>query len=174
MQSERIIGLRRLIKLCCWILYILYLFVLFKYLVLDRLHFYGGNRSYNLIPFDSISQYLNNKEKYNNNIWFMNLVGNLIMLMPFGVLLPMLYSELRKLRIFIVLLLGINLSIEIGQYMMGLGSFDVDDVILNASGALAVYLFIWTVLYKTLLRIEAQKPTKQINHNNIQTRGGNR
>lgn len=96
------------------------------------------------------------------------------MLMPFGVLLPMLYSELRKLRIFIVLLLGINLSIEIGQYMMGLGSFDVDDVILNASGALAVYLFIWTVLYKTLLRIEAQKPTKQINHNNIQTRGGNR
>jgi glycopeptide antibiotics resistance protein len=76
----------------------------------------------------------------------MNLFGNIGMLMPFGILMPLLFSVLRKTSSFILCLLLFNLGIEVFQYYSRLGSFDVDDLILNSSGALLVYGILKVVL----------------------------
>ncbi|WP_052088459.1 VanZ family protein [Paenibacillus wynnii] len=144
------IKMKFVIKMCCWILLILYLLVLYKYLVLDRAY-YPAHRSFNLIPFDSIKQYINNKDDYNFNTWFMNLMGNFMMLMPLGVLLPVLHKRFRKFKNFIVFLIGINLTIETFQYYSGYGSLDIDDVIMNSSGGIVVYMIIKAILNIQLL-----------------------
>lgn len=133
--------MKLLVRFCCWLLFFFYLLILVKYLVLDRIHF-GGYfyRSYNLIPFKSINQYVNNKEHYNYNTWFMNLMGNLMMLVPLGVVLPILFDFFRTFRNFLVVLISINMLIEIFQYILVLGSLDIDDVIMNSFGALTFYL----------------------------------
>ena len=142
--------MKSVIRLCCWITLVIYLLILYKYLVLDRAHF-PGFRSYNLIPFDSIKQYLNNKDQYNYNTWFMNLFGNLVMLVPLGVILPILHYRFRIFRNFIGFLIFINLSIEIFQYYSGFGSLDIDDVIMNSSGASVGFLMIKAILNIQLL-----------------------
>ncbi|MFD0673847.1 VanZ family protein [Cohnella sp. GCM10027633] len=135
----------RVLKACVWVLFLLYLLVLFQYLVMDRYQ-YTRMRSYNLIPFDSIRSYIEHKESYNYRTWWMNLFGNLVMLVPFGVLLPLVIAKLRKTWAFVVALLAFNLGIEIMQFGFRLGSFDVDDLLLNSSGALIAYAFIRVVL----------------------------
>lgn len=133
-------------KAFVWIVFLFYLSVLFQYLVIDRYQTHRG-RSYNLIPFDSIAVYIENKESYNYRTWWMNLFGNLVMLVPFGVLLPLVIAKLRKTWPFVAALLAFNLGIEIMQYGFRLGSFDVDDLLLNSSGALAAYVFIRVVMF---------------------------
>ncbi|MBD3919505.1 VanZ family protein [Paenibacillus sp. PR3] len=144
--------MKLVVRSSLWILFIIYILVLVKYLVLDRMHF-GGHyyRSYNLVPFSSIKQYINNREHYNYNTWFMNLMGNLVMLIPLGVLMPILFNTFRKLWNFIVVLITINLLIEIAQYYLYLGSADIDDVILNSFGATFAYIMTRAILKIRLL-----------------------
>ncbi|MDX6739685.1 VanZ family protein [Actinocorallia sp. A-T 12471] len=69
--------------------------------------------------------------------------GNLILLAPLGVMLPILFKSLRgPLRLTVV---GAFLSfcIEIVQhYAINGRTFDVDDIILNATGVLLAYLLL--------------------------------
>lgn len=68
------------------------------------------------------------------------------MLVPLGILLPLLLPYFRKTLPFVVFLLIFNLGIEITQYIGRLGSFDIDDLILNSAGALVVYMVIRIIL----------------------------
>ncbi|MFI0444234.1 VanZ family protein [Actinomadura sp. 6N118] len=69
--------------------------------------------------------------------------GNLILLAPLGILLPVVSTRLRgPLRLFVVGGL-ISLAIETTQGMLVQGrAFDIDDVILNAAGVVLAYLLI--------------------------------
>ena len=69
--------------------------------------------------------------------------GNLVLLMPLGVLLPVLFSGLRGI-VRLALMIGlVSLGIEVVQGVMITGrSFDVDDVILNTVGAVLAYLLV--------------------------------
>ncbi len=69
--------------------------------------------------------------------------GNLVLLMPLGVLLPIVSERFRGLlRIFVVIGL-VSLGIETVQGTMIDGrAFDTDDVILNTLGAVAAYLML--------------------------------
>ncbi len=64
------------------------------------------------------------------------------MLVPFGILMPMMFKKYRKSINFFTFILIINLSIEILQITIKLGSFDVDDIILNCTGAMIAYVII--------------------------------
>ncbi|MDD2648777.1 MAG: VanZ family protein [Eubacteriales bacterium] len=72
-----------------------------------------------------------------------NLLGNTIPFIPFGFLLPIVYKKASSFkRVFIIGLIFIIL-IEIIQFATRLGSFDVDDILLNMLGILfgcAVYM----------------------------------
>jgi VanZ family protein len=69
--------------------------------------------------------------------------GNLVLLMPLGVLLPVLSNRFRgPLRILLVVGL-VSLAIETVQGTMIAGrAFDADDVILNTAGAVLAYLLV--------------------------------
>jgi glycopeptide antibiotics resistance protein len=130
----------RIIKVLAWLGLAVYMLVLFQFLVLDRwpMHRYFY-RSYSLTPFRSIQNYIKYKDSYNYHTWWMNLYGNLLMLTPLGVLLPLISAWFRRSIVFVGSLLIFNLGIEAMQYMWRLGSFDIDDIILNSFGALLAY-----------------------------------
>jgi glycopeptide antibiotics resistance protein len=61
------------------------------------------------------------------------------MLAPLGVLFPILFPKFQLFKKFIIAILVFNLGIELIQLVTNLGSFDIDDIILNTSGALIAF-----------------------------------
>ncbi|TDD79943.1 VanZ family protein [Actinomadura darangshiensis] len=77
--------------------------------------------------------------------------GNLALLAPLGVLLPLVWTTLRG-PIRLALLTGLfSLAIETiqGAFVMG-RAFDIDDVILNVAGVLLAYLLLGRRLSRTV------------------------
>ena len=95
----------------------------------------------NVIPFRTIREYLHRYANDTINISLVkeNLLGNLMVFSPMGILLPCLFRKLRKLNSFILVMLIILLGIESGQVVTRTGSFDVDDIILNLVGAIVLF-----------------------------------
>ncbi len=98
------------------------------------------NHCVNLIPGRTIAFYL----KMNANMRYVviNLLGNLAVLTPFGILLPYLVPALKKTVFYIMAVIGISMIIEGLQLIFMCGSADVDDVILNSLGSVAFYLMV--------------------------------
>jgi glycopeptide antibiotics resistance protein len=66
-------------------------------------------------------------------------IGNLVMLLPLGIYVPLLFPKLSGFfRVFIICLL-VSISIELMQLITNVRSTDIDDVILNTSGAIVGY-----------------------------------
>lgn len=84
-----------------------------------------------MVPFRTIRRYM---QIYGDDLFLVNVVGNIVMFMPWGFGLVLLWS--RKQRLFSIILhaLGLTLFIEFGQLFVG-RSVDVDDVILNFLGS---------------------------------------
>ena len=100
--------------------------------------------SINLRPFYTIRNYLNIVLHYPNASIFphcmINLVGNVVMFVPAGWLLPRIFKPMRKFPVFfLTCLLGI-LIVEVLQLLTLLGSFDVDDIILNLIGMVTGFI----------------------------------
>ena len=86
----------------------------------------------NFKPFKTIKMYIDYSYKLNS---VENLVGNVLVFMPFGFCFPMV---LEKGKYFWVMLLNaflLVLGIEIFQLFSAFGAFDVDDILLNCLGA---------------------------------------
>lgn len=106
---------------------------------------------YNLELFREIKRYWNNWERIGFALFLINLVGNVVVFMPFGFLVPVMYREQRKgvsfrghyFRSFLfVTFLGFTFSfmIETIQLVTRVGCFDVDDMFLNTSGVILGYV----------------------------------
>lgn len=128
-----------------WIIFIIY----FTFLI--YMMFFGFNRSineytsYNFIPFKTVYLYINNFDKFNFTTWIINLLGNIIVFIPFGILLPLLNKHLGKILRFLMTFVSGILILEILQISLEVGSFDIDDIILNSIGGLiglAIYRII--------------------------------
>ncbi|WP_020614869.1 VanZ family protein [Paenibacillus daejeonensis] len=72
----------------------------------------------------------------NFSIWFFDL-GNFLAFIPFGLLIPLLV-RCRFLTFLLFFVLGITL-VELIQMVTGLGSFDVNDIVINSLGATVGY-----------------------------------
>jgi glycopeptide antibiotics resistance protein len=68
-----------------------------------------------------------------------NLVGNVVAFVPLGVLLPLVRRAPTSVLGVVVAGAALSAAIETLQYASGRRVADVDDVLLNASGALAGY-----------------------------------
>jgi glycopeptide antibiotics resistance protein len=71
---------------------------------------------------------------------FLNLVGNIIVFIPWGACLPILFEKIKSLIGTLKGTLLFVIAIEVAQLITTLGSFDVDDIILNTLGAIIGYL----------------------------------
>lgn len=71
---------------------------------------------------------------------FINLAGNVLLFIPAGWLIPGIWKSHRNFFQFFATCLLSILLIELAQLLTLLGSFDIDDVILNMAGLLLGYL----------------------------------
>jgi glycopeptide antibiotics resistance protein len=118
----------------------------------------GGDYRYNLVPFREIRRYLHYAGKIGEVRALLNLAGNVIGFVPFGILLPALQIGDRKTGFWKTALLGMELSlfIEIAQLVLRAGSCDVDDVILNTFGTCIGY-----GLYRLFVRMKERHEKKE-------------
>lgn len=71
----------------------------------------------------------------------MNLLGNLLLFLPMGVFLPLIFKEkFNKFSKFLVFILVTVILVEVLQFITFLGSLDIDDFILNVIGAMIGFL----------------------------------
>jgi glycopeptide antibiotics resistance protein len=108
-------------------------------------------RSVNLRPLVTIRLYwrlLHRESAYLVRHAFINLVGNVVMFIPLGFFQPYLFLKLRRWYKTLLCTIVLILVIECVQYLTGLGSCDVDDLILNTLGALLGY-GLWRITNKT-------------------------
>ncbi|NEW07517.1 hypothetical protein GK047_16040 [Paenibacillus sp. SYP-B3998] len=97
--------------------------------------------SYNLIPLRTIGLYLFHMDAFPWRVWVINLFGNMGVFMPFGICMPYLFRPAARYKIFILLFGCPLVGLEGLQMLLRVGSFDVDDLILNGLGASAAYAF---------------------------------
>ncbi len=95
------------------------------------------NRS-NLIPFRTVSNYIRaiKNNIINYYIPIKNIVGNLLLFLPMSVFLACMIKKCRSLPINLLVIFTVLITVEALQIVTRLGSFDIDDLILNMLGAL--------------------------------------
>ena len=105
----------------------------------------------NLIPFYTIRNYIHVLRHSTNpelqRHCFINLAGNILLFIPAGWLLPKIWHKLKNYFRFFALAAGLIFLVETLQLFTLLGSFDVDDIILNLCG-MTVGFLIHTVFSK--------------------------
>ncbi|MGW5634436.1 VanZ family protein [Streptomyces sp. NPDC003832] len=94
----------------------------------------------NLHPGRSLRAYLDQPELRDA---FKQIGGNLVLGVPFGVLAPVLAPQARGVLRVLLLTATVMLMVEFAQGALITGrAFDIDDVILNTTGALIGYLLL--------------------------------
>ncbi|WP_228040664.1 VanZ family protein [Streptomyces chromofuscus] len=102
----------------------------------------------NLRPGDSLRAYLDQPQLRDA---VKQIGGNLLLGVPFGVLVPVLAPRSRGILRVALLTAVVMLTVELAQGAMITGrAFDIDDVILNTTGALAGYLLVGRRLGRTV------------------------
>ncbi|MCL2058768.1 MAG: VanZ family protein [Oscillospiraceae bacterium] len=94
--------------------------------------------SYNLVPFRTIIGYFKAlvDRSMTRGIPIQNIIGNLLAFMPLGFFLPFFSKKMSKLIIFAMTVSVSIITIELLQFILRVGSMDIDDFILNLLGAL--------------------------------------
>ena len=104
--------------------------------------FYDWHSAENLVPFASILQLLRETAPQTA---FYNIAGNLALFVPFGILLPLLFERLRALWPLVWRAGVISIAIELTQVLTRARAIDVDDVILNTTGAAVGFAVYWVI-----------------------------
>ena len=124
------------------LLFVLYLGFVFYFLLLSEAYGRRGEMTeyhYNLELFKEIKRFWQYREQLG---WFAttaNLVGNVLVFVPFGFLMPMASKE-RSLIATVCYSFVLSLVVEISQILLKVGSFDVDDLLLNTVGGILGYI----------------------------------
>lgn len=118
--------------------------LLFREPALTDEPYWGQVRThFNLIPFRTIQLYLGLLE-HPTRPWLMwlahvNLLGNVLLFIPLGIFPPLLHPNMRRFWKTILLAAGIMTTVELAQMLLLVGTCDVDDLILNTTGAALGY-----------------------------------
>ena len=139
---------KRCIKFGSFVLLILYIAVLIYVCFLSE--DYGRDvvtsyYRYNFIPFKEIRRFYIYRDVVGIRAFLANLFGNVLAFMPFGFFMPILRLRLRKWYCMLGMTFLLSLMIEITQLLTRVGSFDVDDLILNTSGGILGYLLFYII-----------------------------
>lgn len=89
---------------------------------------------YNLVPFYEIKRFLKYYEVLGIEVVVLNLAGNVAAFMPFGFFLPVFSERCKRFLNTVFYSFELSLLVELIQLVTKVGSFDVDDIILNTLG----------------------------------------
>ena len=136
-------------KINLYVYFVLYLVLLITLTLFDSLWLRNGfnfqgftnlEERVNLMPFETIMTFIQKFDSmYSTSQVMLNLFGNVCAFMPMAFFLPFLFKKQNKFRYFVITMVLMILGIEFLQLVTGSGRFDVDDLILNLSGAILAY-----------------------------------
>lgn len=95
---------------------------------------------YNLILFREIKRFFIYREQLGMKAFLLNIVGNAVGFMPFGFFLPVVSRRSRKWYNTLLFSFSFSLGIEVTQLVLRVGSFDVDDILLNTIGGILGFI----------------------------------
>ncbi|MCA0992632.1 VanZ family protein [Pseudalkalibacillus hwajinpoensis] len=129
----------------------IYLLALF-YATLFIYNYYPYGKSVNLVLFDSIKLMWES-----GSYWLIlkNIIGNILLFMPLGFLMPLVSKKGRSFLIIGIIGFLTSTVIELLQYFVAHRIFDIDDILLNAFGALVgygAYHFVLIIYQKIIKR----------------------
>ncbi|MFC4075979.1 VanZ family protein [Salinithrix halophila] len=107
---------------------------------------------HNLIPFRTIKNYFVYADHYTLYNWFCNLFGNILLFIPLGLMLPLLFSGCHFFSRLFAYLFAVSLCFETLQAFFDMGRFDVDDMLLNLIGGGLGFL-----IYRLIVRIHRKR-----------------
>ena len=142
-------------KLRVGIIFLLYLIVVYQCAfgnsIFIRNH---GISGVNVIPFSTILKYIVawNNEEIAKRVILYNVLGNLVLLMPLGFFVPYYFKKFQTFISCCAVWLFCSMAIEVFQYIFHIGSLDIDDVILNVSGASMLYFILRIPVVKKIIR----------------------
>ena len=124
-----------------WVCFLAYL------LLLGYVVFYSFGREenadyrYNLTLLQEIGRYYYLGIRTGNwHLFILNVLGNVCVFVPLGIFLPKLFSKCQNPLLTILFSFELSLCVEIIQLITKVGSFDVDDIILNTLGGALGYI----------------------------------
>ncbi len=135
------------------ILFVLYFAVLFYFLFFSEemgRTYSERTYHYNLVPFKEIGRFIRYHRTLGTGTVLLNIVGNVAAFVPFGIFLPVFSARCRKVWFTVFYSFELSLLVELLQLVTKVGSFDVDDLILNTIGGLVGFLIY--LLGKRILR----------------------
>lgn len=118
-------------RLTAWMIFLSYILVIFDTVFLSREP--GSREAVSLFPFETWGHTLYAHAYF---------IENIIMFIPFGILLPILFKRIRRVLNCVGLGFLNSCVIEIAQFVTRRGYLQLDDVITNTVGALIGWL-IW-------------------------------
>lgn len=153
MKEEVRKGLRRFACLLFCVYLLLLCYFLFFSEMMGRT---DCTRSYhyNLVPFREIKRFLKHYRSLGLSAVILNIVGNVLVFVPFGGFLPLLAHRFRNFWYMLLFSFEFSLCIELIQLVSKVGSFDVDDLLLNTMGGALGYMCFWMfhALWRRCLR----------------------
>lgn len=120
------------------VVFALYVVFALKLLLFSRAP--GSERSINLVPFATISQYLVSGPSGVRRFAFGNVAGNVLLFVPLGAYASVLTRWTAARAMLVVA--SASVAVEIVQGVFALGASDIDDVILNCLGGFVGILLV--------------------------------
>lgn len=127
-----------------------FMFLVFYLVLLTYFLFFSGGLgrnpetrdyySYNLTLFKEIRRFIMYRDILGSKAVFLNIIGNILAFMPFGFILPEVWAKLNNWRVVTFMGFLFSLGVEFLQLITKVGSFDVDDLMLNTIGTMMGYL----------------------------------
>lgn len=122
--------------------FMIYMMFLFRIVTFQDVNY----SDFNIIPFKEMFRY-----EIGSKLFFKNVVGNMLMFVPYGFFISYILKEKAPWSI-IILSLFASFTIEITQYRIG-RVFDIDDIMLNLIGG-----FLGYIVYIIILKIKDKMP----------------
>ena len=132
----------RIIRTFGKVLFVLYIVFLVYFLFLAEWYGRTGTGEdyrYNLELFREIRRFITYREQLRMFAVFANLIGNILIFVPYGFFISM-AAERRGFFKTLFCSFGLSLCVELVQLVTRVGSFDVDDILLNTIGGILGYI----------------------------------
>lgn len=138
-----------------WVLFLAYLALLVYFLFFaesfDR-DWVRREYSYNLELFKEIKRFYLYRDQLGVKAFVLNVFGNVAAFVPYGFFLPIVSRRSKKWWNTVLLSFGFSLCVELIQLIFRVGSFDVDDILLNTIGGILGYIGYRAVQYMRIRR----------------------
>jgi len=144
-----------------WVLFLAYLALLVYFMFFAES--FGRDTTqrgyaYNLELFKEIKRFYRYREQLGMKAFMLNIVGNVVGFMPCGFFLPVVSRRGKRWYNCIFICFSFSLFIEVTQLCFQVGSFDVDDILLNTTGGVLGYI-VYHMVQTTRRRLRGKKKT---------------